>query len=429
MRTKLPLPATVDPAIGELALSRPLANTHDHQFPEKQRLALGPRLDWTLCMDGYAVGVLSRAGMPQDKSSLICTGLSPEEKWDLVAPYWRHARLTGVMQPQILAARLLYGVADINRETVGDITRQIQAANRPGICRHILQDVAGFHHVQNCSTVQPIYPVDFDARDGFQLYDMDLSRILTGKALPDLAARSGREIKSFADYLAAVDWCFTQYGKRAVALKVVNNYWRALDFVPATPEEAASAFAKNVLGGEPTPARVFEDFMLYRSLGSAREYDLPIRFHCGFTAGISPLPDVRPSHIERLVASARGNRFVLLHAGYPFAEETVALCQAYPHVYADLGWIWQIDPVWSERFVREFVTACGPRQLLLFGGDTGFPETSFAYSLGARLGLARVLTGLQRDRLADAADIDFLFDRLLVENSRECFSLEAKFGM
>jgi hypothetical protein len=253
--------------------------------------------------------------------------------------------------------------------------------------------------------------------------------ILTSQALEQLVQRTGRPIVTFADYLAAIDWLFTTYGARAVGVKLAINYWRRLDFRPRSREEAEAAFAQQASGEAPRDPRAFEDFVFFHVAALAAAHDLPLRFHCGFTAGITPLLDVRPTHLEPVFAARTANRFVLLHAGYPFLHETIALCQAYPHVYADLGWIWQIDPVWSERFVREFVTACGPRQLLLFGGDTGFAETAFAYSLGARQGLARALTTLRRDGLVEAVDVDHLIARLMVENARECFRLADKFKL
>ena len=185
MDIPFPVPAHTDAGIARDVFARPLANTHDHLFPEKQRIELGDKLDWTMCMDGYAVGVLQRAGMPKDKIALIPSTMTPEEKWDM-------------------------------------------------------------------------------------------------------------------------------------------------------------------------------------------------------------------------------------------------LCQSYPNAYADLGWVWQLDPMASARFVRQFVTACGPKQLLLFGGDTGFAETSFGYSLVARLGLATAVTRLLADGLLESADVPVLLERLMTGNARECFRLPGK---
>jgi len=425
------LPAAADREIAERVFASPLANTHEHLWPESMRLA--DKADWTIFFDGYASGVFQRCGMSQEELQRVgAKDLSPEEKWQTVAPYWPAARLTGVIGPQLWAMRDLYGVEELTARSARTLTEKITAANRPGYTRQILQDRAGFHHCQICSNVESPYPEDIDQRDGYLLYDLTVSGIISGADLGLLETKTGREIGSLDQYLDAVDWCFDRYGRQAVALKDANCYRRPLNYRKRSRQDAARAFDAFRARGEelePDVRRVFEDYVYYHVLGKAEQYDLPVRIHFGYTAGITPLTDIRPQHFEPIIKDHPNIRFVLLHAGYPFMPEALALCMAHANARFDLGWIWQLDPVASQRMVLRFVTSVGPRQLILFGGDTGWAEASYGYSLAARRGLVLALTRGVGDGWVRRADVDFLIDRLMVQNARECFRLGEKYGL
>ncbi|HUU59752.1 MAG TPA: amidohydrolase family protein, partial [Phycisphaerae bacterium] len=395
----------------------PLADTHNHLFPEAKRC--GEQHDFTLFFDGYAASVLRRCGMPQEElAKLGDEGLSAADKWRILEPYWGLARVTGVMRPQLWAMRDLFDADELNAETAERITEEIRRTNRPGRSREILHDKANLHHVQICSA--ELYPTQPE-QEGFYLYDLGISGLINGSAVGELEQKTGRAIDSLDRHLEAVDWCFEQYGRQAVGLKDGNCYRRPLNYTPTRKGDAERAFRVVRKGPDEADSlarRPFEDFVYHHCLAKAEEYALPIRSHIGYTAGISPQECNHACHMEPILASHPNLRFILLHAGYPFADETVGLCMAYPNACADLGWIWQLDPVWSEAFVRRFVTSVGPRQLLLFGGDTGFAEVTYGYSRVARQGLALALTRLREQELIEDRDVDLLIERLTVENAR-----------
>jgi len=90
-------------------------------------------------------------------------------------------------------------------------------------------------------------------------------------------------------------------------------------------------------------------------------------------------------------------RFVLMHIGYPYQDEMLALAKHYANAYVDLCWAWIISPAACVRFVKEFLTAAPVNKLLGFGGDYILIEPVLGHAKIARRGLALALTGLVED--------------------------------
>ena len=110
----------------------------------------------------------------------------------------------------------------------------------------------------------------------------------------------------------------------------------------------------------------------------AAELDVPVAIHSGLGAPNTPFeccPEFRaalgrPLLLEPVLIRHPGLRVNLMHAGYPYLDETIALMTVYPNVYADLGAIsWGVIP--REEFhlyLRALVTA-GVGDRIMFGSD------------------------------------------------------------
>ena len=419
--------------IDKLVMTTPLANTHDHTYSEAVRVE--SRLDFTILFDNYASGVFVRMGMTWEELARIREqSLGAREKWEIVAPYWRQARLTGVLRAQVHTIRDIFGYDDLSRSTVVPISEEIRRTNRPGRSYTILKGTANLHHCQIQSIQGSLFPVDrADEMPGFALFDILVNGLIQGCDIAVLEHYGGKSINSLDNYVDEVDSYLASVSSRAVALKSYNAYFRALDYRGVDKADAERAFDR--LNKDrptqeyrtPEETRPFEDYMFQHLAELAADYDLPFRVHVGFTQSM-----LRYSHatdFEPAIAANPRTRFILLHAGYPFMDETIALCMAHANLYADLGWIWQIDPLASEAFIRQFVTSVGPQQLLVFGGDTMYAEVTYGYSRPARLGLARAISSVLQDGLIDEKDVEPLVRDLCFENARTCFRLEGKFGL
>ena len=77
----------------------------------------------------------------------------------------------------------------------------------------------------------------------------------------------------------------------------------------------------------------------------AEDLDIPVALHTGLGPANTPYqccPQFRtslgnPALLEEVLVRHPKLRVYLMHAGYPYLQETIAILHMYPQVYADLG--------------------------------------------------------------------------------------------
>ena len=114
------------------------------------------------------------------------------------------------------------------------------------------------------------------------------------------------------------------------------------------------------------------------------ELDVPVGIHTGFPPpGItySSCPKNRarlgsPLLVEEALVRHPKLRVYIMHAGYPFLEDTIALMRAHPQVFAGLGGInWDLPQKEFHEYLRRLMQA-GFGKRLMFGSDQmRWPET------------------------------------------------------
>jgi predicted TIM-barrel fold metal-dependent hydrolase len=128
--------------------------------------------------------------------------------------------------------------------------------------------------------------------------------------------------------------------------------------------------------------------------------------------------------VTRLVREFPDTTFVLMHIGYPYQHELIALCKQYPRVYADMCWAWIIDPASSTRFLKEFLMAAPACKLFIFGGDFIPVELVPGHARMARRGITLALTELVEERWLAESDGPALVERIMRGNAHETYDLE-----
>ena len=136
----------------------------------------------------------------------------------------------------------------------------------------------------------------------------------------------------------------------------------------------------------------------------AEELQVPIAVHSGSgPAGIVyqglPLHRERignPSSFEEVLVRHPRMKLIIMHAGWPFLDDTVALLHSYPQVYVDLGAIDWAEPQPSLDHYLQQLMIYGFGHRILFGSDQmTWPEAT-AQAV-ARFRAATYLTREQRD--------------------------------
>jgi predicted TIM-barrel fold metal-dependent hydrolase len=116
-------------------------------------------------------------------------------------------------------------------------------------------------------------------------------------------------------------------------------------------------------------------------LSLAEEFDVPVALHTGTMPPGTTFDDCcrtarahfgHPELVEDALNKHPKLRLNLMHCGYPYGEETIALLMQYPQVNADLGAIdWLLPRPAFHAYLRTLVEA-GHAKRLMFGSDHMF---------------------------------------------------------
>lgn len=193
----------------------------------------------------------------------------------------------------------------------------------------------------------------------------------------------------------------------AVAVKFVAAYLRPLDFADVPQAQAGAVYARFVRGGEPAwgEYKTLQDFLFRYIAREAGRLGLVVHIHTGGGCGhYFNLSGAHPLLLESVLndPKLRETKFVLIHGGYPFVNETGFLLEK-PNVYADFSaQTFLLTPQALSRVLRNWLEY--EPEKILFGTDASpaTPEVSWEESAWltnktAREALAIALTGMMND--------------------------------
>lgn len=422
-------------AIRDTIDQTPFVDTHEHLLEERTRLSgigthrLLPCDDAALLFHHYAGDDLASAGMTgAERERFFGRDLGPEEKWALLAPYWPRVRHTGYVQAVRRSIRTLFGVDELGAAAFAEVTERMRERARPGLYRDVLAR-AGVESCQvnsleaiSCETEQP----------DLLMQDLSLLAYTTALDLPAIERAAGSSPRTLGEMEAAQGWFFDRYAARAVAVKSQAAYARRLDYADVPRDVAGPLFERLARGERLTPAdrKAVEDYLMRRAIGLATRHRLPVKLHCGYYAGYGrmPLERVRRNagDLCPLLADFPDTTFVLMHIGYPYQDEFIALAKHYPNAHVDLCWAWIINPAATARFVAEFLVAAPASKLFTFGGDYANVEPVVGHAEIARQGLAQALERLVEDGWLSPEEALDLVEPLMRGNARRVFRLDER---
>ena len=289
----------------------------------------------------------------------------------------------------------LYGVDVRERDeaALGELAEKVQAAYQdPGWALSVLRK-AGIAH----SIVDPLpVPGYLHSEPTFHLalrshmlvhgYDRT-ARDHGGDSPFEFAARFGRTITTFQDYLDYVDfWVRHHKEKGAVAIKSALAYERDIDVKPVSHRQARRIFDTGT--NDPARQKAFGDFILDLLAKKAAEYGLVFQVH----AGLAQQQHSHPWRLMWLFDNNPDTVFDLFHAGYPWTQDVLAMASERPNVIVDTCWLPIISPSAAVRFYHEYAEAAFRADTLMWGGDNWHAEESYAAALTFRDCLAKAIS-------------------------------------
>lgn len=421
--------------ITERVDATPFADTHEHLVEERTRTEWSPTPllscpDWGLLFSHYVDSDLVSAGMlMEDRVRLTAPGLEPEERWELVAPWWPLVRHTGYGRTVELTVQQLYGIDRLSAKTARPIAEAFEAAIRPGYYEWVLREVA---RVETCQVNSLERPFMESALPDLLLQDISIAALSDPGSAAGLGAQVGVDVRDLAGVHASLDAWFGRYARWAVAVKSQAAYGRRLDFERVPADRAAGVYAR-LLDGDPlSPAEVklLEDHLFWECVDRATAADLPVKLHTGYYAGQNGMPMDRlatnPGDASALLAAAPDTRFVFMHMGYPHQEAMLALAKHWTNAVIDMCWAWIVSPGAARRFIKDHVTTAPLNKVLTFGGDFIPVECVVGHAAIARDGLSGALAELVDEGWLALDEALEIVEPLMCGTARDLFRTDAK---
>ena len=411
--------------------SSPLCSTHEHtvfetDFASRQTDVLSNVFDNYIRSDLVSAGASRQAV----DSLLDCSNPDIKGRFSGVVDAWRATRSTGYGRAAAFIAHGLYGIDEISIESIETAQASVSQKGQAGERLRILRDIAKLDHVQIDHMDRHI-PAEAFGQDFF-LYDINVCRFCDGTPeLESLFEETGIEIHDLDDLVESFSKIFDQNADIAVAAKSQHAYHRTLRWQERERSDAEAAFQSlKKLGSEASSEdrQCLGDWLWARAVELTIKHNLPFKIHTGYYDGYGAMNAdfIRPANLCELLQSYPNARFVLMHIGYPYDNELIAMAKHFPNVTVDMCWAWSINPRVSAEFVRRFLNAVPSNKIFAFGGDCVNPAGSVGYALQTREWFARALQKEVDDEFLTERQAIEIAERLMMQNQYDYFDIENK---
>ena len=212
----------------------------------------------------------------------------------------------------------------------------------------------------------------------------------------------------------------------AVAIKFEMAYLRSFEIGNPSRADAEAAWRSG------TSAKPLQDYIFRFIATEAGRLGLPVHFHAGAGAGgYFDVAGANPMLLEPLFndRSLRKTNFVLVHGGWPFAQQVTALLTK-PNVYADFSAQTLVNPPRQVASVIRSWLEYTPEKVF-FGTDAypytqemGWEESAYIGNSAGREALGIALTGMLRDGEVSRDRALDLARMVLRDNVRKLYGLK-----
>lgn len=401
-------------------------DTHEHLFTP-EIIEGSYFLDFMLLFQPNGYDDLKSAGMPDSLfNSLYNQTSSSVKKWKLIEPYWKNSFNTSFNRIILLGIKNLYGISDLNETTVEPLSEKIKKAYKTDWFDHILRDSCKIDYLIQDGYYMPGKDEYFRYAKRFD----DWILVKSKYRIDSIAISQLDPIYTLEDFVKSLRTAFEKEVKKGMAVvKVFLAYSRTLDFKRVDAESARKVFRSLVNGNEDhvisfESAKPLQDYMFCRLLDLADEYDLPVAFHTGLTAGDGNfINNSNPTLLTNIFIEYPDINFVLYHGSYPFGGELSALAKNFRNVYIDMNWVYSISPTYSERYLNEWLETVPASRLIAFGGDCMVVENVYSELITAKWIISKVLSDKVRDKYLSESEAKTIARMILFDNASKLYNL------
>ena len=368
----------------------------------------------------YARMDLHSAGMAKE---MLAKAMDPSlpllERWALCEPYWKACRNTGYMRMHERVAQEVYGVREISRDTIEQISMQFASKDARQ---------SYYEGLERAKILCAIADSDMDCdrrhlRPAFRLEEF-VERI----EIETVRKILGASIHTFIDWLDACDEMMNRYcDAGAVAFKTTIATDRSLNIGYGSYAEAEESFIRSLRedNGYLPPSSAYQEFMFRHVLSRVQRRGLPVQMHTGMAAGYGNIiPNGNPLQLCPLFLEYKDMDFVIMHMGYPYQLEIGSLGKMFQNVYPDLSWAYLLSANGAKAALREWLDSVPVTKIMAFGGDCGHEDHVYAHLLMAKETVSQVLAQKVAEGCFDLDHAKWMAEQMFLMNPYRVFRLE-----
>lgn len=403
-----------------------VVDTHEHLMNPKGIPNSG-MFDFMLLFHHYADDDIKSSGMSKSTfNKLLTDSLSVLGKWEIMEPYWEKSFNTAYNRVVSLTAEKLFGIKEINKTTVEELSSKIQEAYKSDWFHTVLKDKCNIEFVISDTNDRSFGDKQmFHYAQRFGYFGID------SKAdIDKISENKNSKIQSLDDLVTSLNSEFEAAIKKDfLTVKVGVAYSRILHFENVDKERAEKVF--NTVYTNPHKEFTFvevkplSDYLLHRTIELARKFNKPVQIHTGLQAGDGNyIENSNPTHLANLFLQYRDVNFILFHGGYPFGGELASLAKNFQNVYIDMCWLYIISPSYSERYLHEWLETVPANKIMGFGGDYHNVENVYGHLLFAKEIIGNVLIEKVHTRYFSEEEAKKIASMLLYDNAVDFFNLK-----
>ena len=399
-----------------------IIDCHEHLQPEAEALERRTN-DLFVLFGHYCRYDLFSAGMDSEQwrgesvfavnrpvyNSLFDEQKALQERWAVFKPYYEQIKYGSYARAARLAAKLIYGVEDINDNTCEYLSEQIAKQNRPGIYKRILAVGNIEASITQCERAELDYPL-VPVMPGMYFVE-----IRYPEKFQWLCEQAGEDKPvSLEEYLNFIGRILDKWIEQgAVGIKLRSIYNREKQ-----EGKAKELYAQLLKGREITAdERGFEElqnYILHEVIDLAAERGLTICVHAGIWGDFR---NIDSKNMLTLAAQHPQAKFDLYHLGMPFVRDTIVIAKNYPNVYLNLCWCHIISQAQTCSALDELLDQVPVNKISAFGGDyIDCVEKVIGHLYMARENFAKVFGGRIDRGLMDFDDAMEILHKWFWEN-------------
>lgn len=375
-----------------------IVDTHEH-LQNPKAFEKGGMNDFSLLLHHYSDDDIKSGGMSLGNfNALLTDSLSVEQKWTLLKPHWEGASNTAYCRNVLLAISNLFGIDDLNQQTVVPLSNRIKEEYRTP------------DHWFN-TVLKEASKIDFIVIDGSDRSFGNPTMIRYAKRMDQfifihgyrdvqkIAQQAGQTVQSLDDLMGVMRKEFKKaMGEGVVAFKSGLAYHRSLDYIETDRQTAQKIFDRMKTQGNAhqmstAAAKPLQDFLMHTLLAMVNDAEMPFQFHTGLQAGNgNDIRQTNPAPMYNLFMKYPNVKFILFHGGFPYGGEFGTMAKYFRNVYLDLCWLYIISPSYAAHYLNEWLELVPVNKIMAFGGDFHNVEGVYGHQLFARAVIAEVFT-------------------------------------